>query len=216
MFAFWKKLCYTENQEVYCMELVKKEKEIYEYIKQQIDEAGYPPSVREICNAVGLSSPSTVHRYINNLEEKGYIIKADSKKRAIKLAKQENGVDILSVPVVGFVAAGQPILAEENIQEYFPLPINYAKNTQMFMLKVKGESMINAGILDGDYVIVEQSQTAKNGEIVVALLDDSATVKTFYKEKDHIRLQPENDSLEPIITTDAKIIGKVSGVFRKY
>lgn len=198
------------------MELIKKEKEIYEYIKQQIDEAGYPPSVREICNAVGLSSPSTVHRYINNLEEKGYIIKADSKKRAIKLAKQENGVDVLSVPVVGFVAAGQPILAEENIEEYFPLPINYAKNTEMFMLKVKGESMINAGILDGDYVIVEQSQTAKNGEIVVALLDDSATVKTFYKEKDHIRLQPENDALEPIITTDAKIIGKVSGVFRKY
>ena len=198
------------------MELVKKEKEIYEYIKQQIDEAGYPPSVREICNAVGLSSPSTVHRYINNLEEKGYIIKADSKKRAIKLAKQENGVDVLSVPVVGFVAAGQPILAEENIEEYFPLPINYAKNTDMFMLKVKGESMINAGILDGDYVIVEQKETAKNGEIVVALLDDSATVKTFYKEKDHIRLQPENDALEPIITKDAKIIGKVSGVFRKY
>ncbi len=214
--AFWEKLCYTKNQEVSCMELVKKEKEIYEYIKQQIDEAGYPPSVREICNAVGLSSPSTVHRYINNLKEKGYIIKADSKKRAIKLTKQENGVDVLSVPVVGFVAAGQPILAEENIEEYFPLPINYAKNTDMFMLKVKGESMINAGILDGDYVIVEQSQTAKNGEIVVALLDDSATVKTFYKEKDHIRLQPENDALEPIITTDAKIIGKVSGVFRKY
>lgn len=198
------------------MELVKKEKEIYEYIKQQIDEVGYPPSVREICNAVGLSSPSTVHRYINNLEEKGYIIKADSKKRAIKLAKQENGVDVLSVPVVGFVAAGQPILAEENIEEYFPLPINYAKNTNMFMLKVKGESMINAGILDGDYVIVEQGQTARNGEIVVALLEDSATVKTFYKEKDHIRLQPENDALEPIITKDAKIIGKVSGVFRKY
>ena len=198
------------------MELAKKEKEIYEYIKQQIEEAGYPPSVREICNAVGLSSPSTVHRYINSLEEKGYIIKADSKKRAIKLAKQENGIDVLSVPVVGFVAAGQPILAEENIEEYFPLPINYAKNTDMFMLKVKGESMINAGILDGDYVIVEQKETAKNGEIVVALLDDSATVKTFYKEKDHIRLQPENDALEPIIKKDAKIIGKVSGIFRKY
>lgn len=198
------------------MELVKKEKEIYVYIKQQIEQAGYPPSVREICNAVGLSSPSTVHRYINNLEEKGYIIKADSKKRAIKLTKQENGVDVLSVPVVGTVAAGQPILAEENIEEYFPLPINYAKNTQMFMLKVKGESMINAGILDGDYVIVEQKENAKNGEIVVALIDDSATVKTFYKENDHIRLQPENDALEPIITKDAKIIGKVSGVFRKY
>lgn len=198
------------------MDLIKKEKEVYEYIKQQIDEAGYPPSVREICNAVGLSSPSTVHRYINSLEEKGYIIKAGSKKRAIKLAKQENGVDVLSVPVVGTVAAGQPILAEENIEEYFPLPINYAKNTQMFMLKVKGESMINAGILDGDYVIVEQKETARNGEIVVALIEDGATVKTFYKEKDYIRLQPENDALEPIITKDAKIVGKVSGIFRKY
>lgn len=198
------------------MDLVKKEREVYEYIKRQIDEAGYPPSVREICNAVGLSSPSTVHRYINSLEEKGYIIKADSKKRAIKLAKQENGVDVLSVPVVGTVAAGQPILAEENIEEYFPLPINYAKNAEMFMLKVKGESMINAGILDGDYVIVEQKETAKNGEIVVALIEDAATVKTFYKEKNHIRLQPENDALEPIITKDAKIIGKVSGIFRKY
>ena len=198
------------------MELVKKEKEVYEYIKQQIEEAGYPPSVREICIAVGLSSPSTVHRYINSLEEKGYIVKADSKKRAIRLAKQENGVDVLSVPVVGRVAAGQPILAEENIEEYFPLPINYAKNTEMFMLKVSGESMINAGILDGDYVIVEKRETARNGEIVVALIEDSATVKTFYKEKDHIRLQPENDALEPIITKEAKIIGKVSGVFRKY
>lgn len=198
------------------MELVKKEKEIFEYIKKQIEEAGYPPSVREICNAVGLSSPSTVHRYINSLEEKGYIIKADSKKRAIKLAKQEEGIDVLSVPVLGRVAAGQPILAEENIEEYFPLPVDFAKNADMFMLKVRGESMINAGILDGDYVIVEQREMAKNGEIVVALLDDSATVKTFYKEKDYIRLQPENDALEPIITTDAKIIGKVSGVFRKY
>jgi len=198
------------------MELAKKEKEIYEYIKLQIDEAGYPPSVREICNAVGLSSPSTVHRYINSLEEKGYIIKADSKKRAIKLAKQEEGIDVLSVPVIGRVAAGEPILAEENIEEYFALPVDFAKNADMFMLKVRGESMINAGILDGDYVIVEQRQTAKNGEIVVALLDDSATVKTFYKEKDYIRLKPENDALEPIITKDAKIIGKVSGVFRKY
>jgi len=198
------------------MELAKKEKEIFEYIKLQIDEAGYPPSVREICNAVGLSSPSTVHRYLNSLEEKGYIIKADSKKRAIKLTKQEEGIDVLSVPVVGSVAAGQPILAEENIEEYFPLPVDFAKNADMFMLKVRGESMINAGILDGDYVIVEQRQTAKNGEIVVALLDDSATVKTFYKEKDYIRLKPENDALEPIITKDAKIIGKVSGVFRKY
>ena len=198
------------------MELVKKEKEVYEFIKRQIDEEGYPPSVREICTAVGLSSPSTVHRYINSLEEKGYIIKDGLKKRAIKLPKQENGVDVLSVPVVGTVAAGQPILAQENIEEYFPLPINYAAKSDMFMLKVRGESMIDAGILDGDYVIVEQQETAKNGEIVVAILDDSATVKTFYKENDYIRLQPENDSLEPIITKDVKILGKVSGVFRKY
>ena len=198
------------------MELAKKEKEIYEYIKAQIDEAGYPPSVREICTAVGLSSPSTVHRYINNLEEKGYIIKDGSKKRALKLTKQEDGIDVLSVPVVGTVAAGQPILAEENIEEYFPLPVDFAKNADMFMLKVRGESMINAGILDGDYVVVEQRETAKNGEIVVALIGDSATVKTFYKEKEHIRLQPENDELEPIIIKDAKILGKVSGVFRKY
>lgn len=198
------------------MELVKKEKEVYEFIKEQIDEVGYPPSVREICVAVGLSSPSTVHRYINSLEEKGYIIKENSKKRAIKLLKQENGVDVLAVPIVGTVAAGQPILAEENIEEYFPLPINYAKNNDMFMLKVRGESMINAGILDGDYVIVQQQETAKNGEIVVALLEDSATVKTFYKENGYIRLQPENDALEPIISQDVKILGKVSGIFRKY
>lgn len=198
------------------MDLVKKEKEVYEFIKRQIDDMGYPPSVREICMAVGLSSPSTVHRYINSLEEKGYIIKEGSKKRALKLTKQEDGIDVLSVPVVGHVAAGQPILAEENIEEYFPLPINYAKNNDIFMLKVRGESMVNVGILDGDYVIVEQKETAKNGEIVVALLDDSATVKTFYKEKEYIRLQPENDALEPIITKDVKILGKVSGVFRKY
>lgn len=198
------------------MELSKKEQEVYDFIKRQIDEEGYPPSVREICIAVGLSSPSTVHRYINSLEEKGYIIKSGSKKRAIKLPKQENGVDVLSVPVVGSVAAGQPILAEENIEEYFPLPINYASKNEMFMLRVRGESMINAGILDGDYVIVEQQNTATNGEIVVALLEDNATVKTFFKEKDHIRLQPENDSLLPIITKDVKILGKVSGIFRKY
>ncbi len=198
------------------MNLATKEKEVYEFIKKQIDEAGYPPSVREICAAVGLSSPSTAHRYINILEEKGYIIKADSKKRAIKLSKQENGVDILSVPVLGTVAAGQPILAEENIEEYFPLPINYAAKSEMFMLRVHGESMIGAGILDGDYVIVEQQETARNGEIIVALLEDGATVKTFYKEKDHIRLQPENEALEPIITNNVKILGKVSGVFRKY
>ena len=198
------------------MVLSKKENEVYNFIKKQIEEQGYPPSVREICMAVGLSSPSTVHRYINSLEEKGYIIKDGSKKRAIKLPKQENGVDVLAVPIVGTVAAGMPILAEENIEEYFPLPVNYAAKNDMFMLRVRGESMINAGILDGDYVIIEQQETAKNGEIVVALLDDSATVKTFYKEKDYIRLQPENDSLEPIITKDVKILGKVSGVFRKY
>lgn len=198
------------------MELFKKEKEVYEFIKEQIEENGYPPSVREICAAVGLSSPSTVHRYINSLEEKGYIIKDGLKKRAIKLPKRENGIDVLSVPIVGTVAAGQPILAEENIEEYFPLPINYASKTDMFMLRVRGDSMIQAGIFDGDYVIVEQQKTAKNGEIVVALIEDSATVKTFYKEKDYVRLQPENDALEPIITREVEILGKVSGIFRKY
>lgn len=198
------------------MELIKKEKEVYEFIKKQIEIEGYPPSVREICAAVGLSSPSTVQRYINSLEDKGYIVKGGSKKRAITLPKQENEVEVMSVPVVGTVAAGQPILAEENIEEYFPLPMNYAGKKDMFMLKVRGESMINAGILDGDYVIVESADTARNGEIVVALLEDSATVKTFYKERDAIRLQPENDALEPIISKDVKILGKVSGVFRKY
>lgn len=198
------------------MELIKKEKEVYEFIKRQIELEGYPPSVREICAAVGLSSPSTVQRYINSLEEKGFIVKGGSKKRAITLPKQENEVEVMSVPIVGSVAAGQPILAEENIEEYFPLPMNYAGKSDMFMLKVRGESMIQAGILDGDYVIVESADTARNGEIVVALLEDSATVKTFYKERDHIRLQPENDALEPIISKDVKILGKVSGVFRKY
>lgn len=198
------------------MELVKKEKEVYEFIKKQIELEGYPPSVREICTAVSLSSPSTVQRYINSLEEKGYIVKGGSKKRAITLPKQENEVEVMSVPIVGTVAAGQPILAEENIEEYFPLPINYAGKSDMFMLKVKGESMINAGILDGDYVIVESTEIARNGEIVVALLDDSATVKTYYREKDYVRLQPENHLLEPIISRDVKILGKVSGVFRKY
>lgn len=198
------------------MELIKKEKEVYEFIKKQIELEGYPPSVREICAAVGLSSPSTVQRYINSLEEKGFIVKGGSKKRAITLPKQENEVEVMSVPIVGSVAAGQPILAEENIEEYFPLPMNYAGKRDMFMLRVRGESMIQAGILDGDYVIVESCDTARNGEIVVALLEDSATVKTFYKERDAIRLQPENDALEPIISKDVKILGKVSGVFRKY
>ncbi len=198
------------------MNLVKKEKEVYEFIKKQIEIEGYPPSVREICAAIGLSSPSTVQRYINSLEEKGYIVKGGSKKRAITLPKQENEVEVMSVPIVGTVAAGQPILAEENIEEYFPLPVNYAGKNDMFMLKVKGESMINAGILDGDYVIVESTEIARNGEIVVALLEDSATVKTYYREKEYIRLQPENDTLEPIISKDVKILGKVSGVFRKY
>ena len=200
------------NDKVYEMD----NQELEEFIKKQIGLEGYPPSVREICAAVGLSSPSTIQRYINSLEEKGFIVKGGSKKRAITLPKQENEVEVMSVPVVGTVAAGQPILAEENIAEYFPLPMNYAGKKDMFMLKVRGESMINAGILDGDFVIVESADTARNGEIVVALLEDSATVKTYYREKEYIRLQPENDALEPIISKDVKILGKVSGVFRKY
>lgn len=196
-----------------------KEEQIYTYIKTCIKQEGFSPSVREICDAVGLSSPSTVHGYLKRLEQKGMIIKDDLKKRAIRLPDWQESIpdeEVVSVPLVGTVAAGMPILAQENIIEHFPLPIRFAKNHDLFMLRVKGESMINAGILDGDYVIVERRQTAENGQMVVALLEDSATVKTFYREKDCIRLQPENDTLEPIYTKEIAILGVVKGVFRTY
>ena len=199
-----------------------REEQILNFINEYSVSNGYPPSVREICAGVGLSSPSSVHDYIKRLEEKGLLIKGESKTRALKLVETQTEqmcepiAEYLSVPVIGQVAAGSPILAEENVIDTYPLPMVFAKNKNVFMLRVRGESMINAGILDGDYVVVTQQETALNGDIVVALLDDSATVKTFYKENGYIRLQPENDTMEPIIVKDLKIVGKVSGVFRIY
>ena len=201
-----------------------REEEILNFIHKQIESVGYPPSIREICAAVGLNSPSTVHAYIKKLEAKGLLEKDGSKTRAIRVVDSTESTDtwtepvseFLNVPVLGNVAAGMPILAQENVTDTFPLPMVFAKNKNVYMLKVKGESMINAGIMDGDYVIVTQEETAKNGDTVVALIDDSATVKTFYKEDGHFRLQPENDDMEPIIVNELQILGKVSGVFRIY
>lgn len=195
----------------------KKQEEILEYIKAQIISKGYPPSVRDICEAVGLKSTSSVHAHLETLEKNGYIRRDPSKPRAIEIVDDSFNLsrrEMVNVPVVGRVAAGEPILAVENIDSYFPIPMEYMPNAQCFMLKVKGESMINAGIFDGDTILVEQCPTAANGDMVVALVDDSATVKTFYKEAGHIRLQPENDYMDPIIVNDCMILGKVIGVFR--
>lgn len=208
-------------------ELGKREQAILKFIEKQIKEKGYPPSVREIGKAVGLSSTATVHGYIAKLIEKGYIKKEDQKGRTLKLLKGGlandqktdkpfyNGKEMVDVPVIGKITAGAPILAVENITDTFPIPIDFVGNSESFMLTVRGESMIEAGILDGDYILIKRQNTANNGEIVVALIEDEATVKTFYKEKDHIRLQPENSSMDPIIIPDCKILGKVAGVFRK-
>ena len=205
-------------------ELNKREKAILKFIEKQINEKGYPPSVREIGKAVGLSSTATVHTYIAKLKEKGYISKEDQKGRTLKLLKggksQEpktvyNGKELADVPVIGKITAGEPILAVENITDTFPLPIEFVGNSECFMLTVRGESMIEAGILNGDYILVKKQDIARNGEIVVALIGEEATVKTFYKEKDHIRLQPENSTMDPIIVPNCKILGKVAGVFRK-
>ena len=195
----------------------KKQEEILSYLKQEILSKGYPPTVRDICQAVHLSSTSSVHSHLSTLEKNGYIRRDPTKPRAIEIideAFQVSRREMVSIPVVGHVAAGQPILTTENISSYFPVPAEYMPNTTSFMLQVKGESMINAGIFDGDKVFVQQQADAQNGDIVVALIDDSATVKTFYREKEHIRLQPENDSMEPIIVDDCKILGKVFGVLR--
>ena len=194
-----------------------KQEEILEYIKSQILERGFPPSVRDICEAVHLKSTSSVHSHLETLEKNGYIHRDPTKPRAIEILDDSfnfNRGEMVNVPVIGHVAAGEPLLAEQNIENYFPIPMEYMPNKQTFMLKVHGESMINAGILDGDLVLVEQSSVADNGDIVVALLDDSATVKRFYKEEGIFRLQPENDALEPIIVRDLQIMGKVIGVFR--
>ena len=196
-----------------------KQREILEYMKEQILQKGYPPAVREICQAVNLKSTSSVHSHLETLEKNGYIRRDPTKPRAIEILDDDFNLtrrEVVNVPVIGQVAAGEPILAEQNIQDYFPIPVEYMPNAETFMLKVKGESMINAGIFDGDNILVEKCDTARNGEMIVALVDDSATVKTFYKEDDHIRLQPENDSMDPIIVPDCKILGKVFGVFRLF
>ena len=197
--------------------ITAKQEEILEYIKSQILERGFPPSVRDICEAVHLKSTSSVHSHLETLEKNGYIRRDPTKPRAIEILDDSfnfNRREMVNEPVIGHVTAGEPLLAEQNIENYFPIPMEYMPNKQTFMLKVHGESMINAGILDGDFVLVEQSAVADNGDIVVALLEDSATVKRFYKEEGIFRLQPENDALEPIIVRDLQIMGKVIGVFR--
>lgn len=194
-----------------------KQQEILEYIKAQILERGFPPAVRDICEAVKLKSTSSVHSHLETLEKNGYIRRDPTKPRAIEILDDSFNFtrrEMVNVPILGRVAAGEPILAEQNIENYFPIPMEYMPNKQTFMLKVKGESMINAGILDGDYVLVEERKTARNGEMVVALVEDGATVKTFYKEEGIIRLQPQNDTMDPIIVRDVQILGKVIGVFR--
>ena len=194
-----------------------KQKEILEYIKGEILSKGYPPAVREICEAVDLKSTSSVHSHLETLEKNGYIRRDPTKPRAIEILDDDFNLtrrEVVNVPIVGHVAAGEPILATENIENYFPIPVEYMPNEETFMLKVKGESMINAGIFNGDNVLVKKQPTAENGDIVVALVDDSATVKTFYKEDGYYRLQPENDTMDPIIVKECSILGKVFGVFR--
>ena len=194
-----------------------KQLEILNYIKSQILERGFPPAVRDICEAVHLKSTSSVHSHLETLEKNGYIRRDPTKPRAIEILDDSFNIirrEMVNVPMIGRVAAGEPLLAEQNIENYFPIPMEFMPNKQTFMLRVKGESMINAGILDGDYILVEENKTAGNGEIIVALIEDGATVKTFYKEEGIIRLQPENDTMDPIIVEDCMILGKVIGVFR--
>ncbi len=197
-----------------------KQKEILEYIKEEILKRGYPPTVREICETVNLRSTSSVHSHLEKLEKNGYIRRDPTKPRAIEIVDDNFNMvrtDMTSLPVIGTVAAGSPILAEENISSYFPVPAEMVPSGEpSFVLKVKGDSMINAGIFSGDQIFVQCCNTARNGDTVVALIDDSATVKTFYKEQGHIRLQPENDDMDPIIVADCRILGKVFGVFRLY
>ena len=197
--------------------ITDKQREILEYIKKEILNRGYPPTVRDICEAVNLKSTSSVHSHLETLEKNGYVRRDPTKPRAIEIVDDNFNLtrrEFANVPLIGQVAAGQPLLAVENIESYFPIPTEFMPNAESFMLKVKGESMINAGIFDGDNILVEKCDNVHNGDIVVALIDDSATVKTFYKEDGHIRLQPENDTMDPIIVPDCKIVGKVFGVFR--
>ena len=197
--------------------LTVKQQQVLDYIKEEILKKGYPPAVREICEAVGLRSTSSVHSHLETLEKKGYIKRDPAKSRTIEILDDNFQMlrkDMVNIPMVGRVAAGEPILAQQNIDNYFPIPAEYVPREESFMLRVKGDSMINIGILSGDNILVKRQETAKNGDVIVALIDDSATVKTFYKEDGHIRLQPENDDMEPIIVPDCQILGKVFGVFR--
>lgn len=199
--------------------ITPKQQEILDYIKDEILKKGYPPTVREICETVSLKSTSSVHSHLESLEKNGYIRRDPTKPRAIEVCDdsfQLVRTEMVSLPVIGNVAAGQPILAEENIVEYFPVPADVVPKGESFILNVRGDSMINAGIFNGDRVFVNSCNTARNGEIIVALIEDSATVKTFYREDGYIRLQPENDTMDPIIVKECQILGKVFGVFRFY
>ena len=199
--------------------ITKKQQEILDYIKSQIVEKGYPPAVRDICEAVSLKSTSSVHSHLETLEKNGYIRRDPTKPRAIEILDDEFNVqrrEMTNLPMIGTVAAGQPILAEQNIEGYFPMPVDMVPNGQCFTLRVQGNSMINIGINSGDLIFVRSCNTAQNGDLVVALIDDGATVKNFYKENGHYRLQPQNDEMEPIITDHVEILGKVFGVFRLY
>ena len=197
--------------------ITPKQQEILDFIKSEILHKGYPPAVRDICEAVHLKSTSSVHSHLETLEKNGYIRRDPTKPRAIEIIDdtfQLTRREVVNVPLIGTVAVGHPILAQENIENYFPVPAEYMPNSECFMLKVKGDSMVNAGIFNGDQILVQQQNTANNGDMVVALIDDSATVKTFYQEDGHCRLQPENDSMRPIIVDEVTILGKVFGVLR--
>ena len=199
--------------------ITAKQKEILEFIKSEILKKGYPPAVREICEAVSLKSTSSVHSHLETLEKNGYIRRDPTKPRAIEIMDDSFQMvrhEMTSLPIIGTVAAGLPILAEQNIEGYFPIPTDMVPKGESFVLHVKGDSMVNAGIFNGDSIFVTVCNTASNGDTVVALVDDSATVKTYYKENGHYRLQPENDNMEPIILDNVEILGKVYGVFRLY
>lgn len=199
--------------------ITAKQQEILEYIKSEIINKGYPPAVREICEAVHLKSTSSVHSHLETLEKNGFIRRNPTKPRAIEIIDDEFNIvrrEVINVPVIGSVAAGEPIFAEQNIESYLPFLPEDLPDGDAFILRIKGESMVNAGIFDGDRVLVKKQESAVNGDIIVALVDDSATVKTFYKEDGHIRLQPENDRMEPIILDDVVILGKVAGLLRIY
>ena len=198
-------------------ELKDKQLLIYEFLKDFTSQKGYPPTVREICKAVGLRSTSSVHGHLKQLEKEGLIKRDPTKPRALEIVDSVIKKEMINVPIIGKVTAGLPILANENIEDSFPLPLDYVKhNNDLFMLKVSGSSMIKAGILDGDLAIIEKTQTASNGDKIVALIENEATLKTFYRENDHIRLQPENYEMEPIIVDNCSILGKLIGIYRTY